>query len=214
MHGRAAARGTELRGHWMCSAPTLARAGRVVRRESDRTSRREGTGDRPEACGQRRDPRYGGNTRPLREARCTPFARPVRRERTRDGIQDAPKTRRWKRTSNVQPVAPGQRQELETRGTNERSVPLPMTLQNKDGPKRKPLRGLRRQQEEDPCNLSPWSLNRSTESTSSLSRLGLRQPAAAELLRRNVGEIGLEVEHRRAVQHVDATNVECPAVAP
>lgn len=43
--------------------------------------------------------------------------------------------------------------------------------------------------------------------------LGFRQPAAAKLLFRDVREIGLEVEHRSAVEHVDAPDGENPAFA-
>jgi hypothetical protein len=39
-----------------------------------------------------------------------------------------------------------------------------MTLQNRRDPKRKSLRGFQCQQEEYPCYLLPWSLNRSIQS--------------------------------------------------
>ena len=41
---------------------------------------------------------------------------------------------------------------------------------------------------------------------------GLRQPAAAQLLGRNVRQVRFDVEHRRAVEHVDPRDAQRAAV--
>ena len=46
-----------------------------------------------------------------------------------------------------------------------------------------------------------------------LTSLGFSEPPAAQLLFRNIREIGFDVEDRRAVEHVDAAHAKFVAVA-